>query len=167
MYEMPCIGQESFDDTGDKYSYREPNQRVHLRKYFWKFTMAKCQQIDMYIKPRSIHHLHKVGISDIPGPAHDYDPAGWSDFEDDAVVLREFWNSLRDYPNLWFDGEVSSGPGGHQYVLSADSEAVAYCSLGTAKENVSFDASNLRLTGLATDDGSYTLNVIDPATGVV
>jgi hypothetical protein len=166
IYDMPYIGQESIDDSVDKYGYREPNQRVHLRKYFWKFMMAKCQQMDMYVKPRTEGMAPIVGVSDLPGCPHNYDPEGWNDFESDAVVLRELWDSLVDYPNLWFDGAIASGPGDHQYVLSSEREVIAYCSSATSQEGVTYPESTVALDGLETEDGTYTLDIVDPVDGI-
>src|SRR5690606_25100385 len=49
-YNKPYIMQESSDDTGQKWTYRDPLQRNHIRKYFWKFMMVKAQQMDLYMK---------------------------------------------------------------------------------------------------------------------
>ena len=50
QYKKPYIPQESWDENRVKYSYRIPSHRIHTRKYMWKFMMAKCQQIDLYMK---------------------------------------------------------------------------------------------------------------------
>lgn len=164
-YKKPYVPQESWDDDGVKYSYRCPNQRVHIRKYMWKFMMARCQQLDLYMKPRSSSQAR--GAENPPGHPHNYDPRGWNKFEDDAPVLRAFWNSLTDYPNLWFNGTVKSGPGNHRYVLSSEKEAVAYFSSATAKEGVQFKGQTLRLKGLSLADGTYTMDITKPDRGVL
>lgn len=163
----PYIPQESIDDSGEKYSYREPNQRVHLRKYVWKFVMAKCQQIDLYVKERTEGMAPTVGVTQPPGPPHDYDPDGWNEFERDATVVREFWNSLVDYPNLRFDGAVRDGPGSHQYVLSSGEEMVTYLSSDTSVEGNTYPAETVAVSGLATSSGRYRVEIIDPAVGVI
>jgi hypothetical protein len=124
--------------------------------------MAKCQQIDLYMKPR-------IGFSseDLPEFPHNYNPNGRSKFEDDALVLRAFWDSLTDYPNLWFNGAIESGPGSHKYVLSSKKEAVAYCSSATAKEGVKFESRVLKLKGLSLSDGGYRMDVVKPDKGVL
>jgi len=161
-YKKPYIPQESFDDNGQKYSYIHPEQRIHTRKYMWKFMMAKCQQMDLYMKPR-------IGFSseNLPKHPHNYDPRGRNKFEDDALVLRRFWDSLIDYPNLWFNGSVESGPGNHQYVLSSKKESVAYCSSATAKEGVKFKRELLKLRDLSVTDGTYTAEIIKPDRGIL
>ena len=162
QYNKPYIPQESWDDDGQKYSYIHPEQQVHSRKYMWKFMMAKCQQMDLYMKSR-------IGFSseNLPKYPHNYDPCGWNRFEDDALVLRAFWDSLTDYPNLWFNGTIVSGPGSHQYVLSSKKEAVAYCSSATGKEGVKFKSELLKLTGLSLADGTHTADIIKPDHGVL
>jgi hypothetical protein len=161
QYNKPYIPQESWDDDGQKYSYIHPEQQVHSRKYMWKFMMAKCQQMDLYMKPR-------IGFSseNLPKYPHNYDPRGWNRFADDAVVLRAFWDSLTDYPNLWFNGTIVSGPGSHQYVLSSKKDAVAYCSSATGKEGVKFKGQTLRLKDLSVAGGTYTMDIIKPDRGV-
>ena len=161
-YKKPYIGQESWDDNGVKYSYRVPQQRVGARKYFWKFMMAKCQQMDLYYKPRVYRN-----VSNPEGYDHNYDPIGWNPFEDDALVLRKFWNRLVDYPNLWFNGGVQTGPGTHQYVLSSEVEAVAYCSSATGEENAHYKSQSLKLRDLALNDGHYTVEITSPVTGIM
>jgi hypothetical protein len=161
-YKKPYIPQESWDDNGQKYSYIHPEQRVDTRKYMWKFMMAKCQQMDLYMKPR-------IGFSsdNLPKFPHNYDPRGRSKFEDDALVLRMFWDSLTDYQNLWFNGTISSGPGSHRYVLSSKKEVVAYCSSATAKKGVKFKSQVLKLNNLSLSDDSYRMDVVKPDKGVL
>lgn len=156
-YNKPYIPQESWDGDGQKYSYIHPEQRVHTRKYMWKFMMAKCQQMDLYMKPR-------IGFSsdNLPKFPHNYDPRGRNKFELDALVLRIFWDSLTDYPNLWFNGTIESGPGSHQYVLSSKKEAIAYCSSATAQEGVKFERQLLKLKGLSLSDGRYKTDIVWP-----
>jgi hypothetical protein len=161
-YKKPYSPQESWDDDGKKYSYIHPEQRVHSRKYMWKFMMAKCQQMDLYMKPR-------IGFSspNLPEFPHNYDPRGRNRLENDALVLRAFWDSLTDYPSLWFGGTVESGPGYHQYVLSSGKEAIAYCSSATAKAGVSFASQAIELNGLRLSDGSYKMDLVKPDKGVL
>lgn len=160
QYRKPYIPQESWDDNGTKWGYRHPEWRANIRKYMWKFMMARCQQMDLYIKPRP-------GGSNLPGYPHNYNPNGWNPFEDDARVLRDFWNSLTDYPNLKVAGSISSGPGSHKYVLSSGKEAIAYASSPTGQQNVGYGSQTLSLTGLALADGSYKADIVRPDTGVV
>jgi len=161
-YNKPYIPQESWDDNGQKYSYIHPEQRVHTRKYMWKFMMAKCQQMDLYMKPR-------IGFSsdNLPKHPHNYNPNGRNKFEDDALVLRTFWDSLTDYPNLWFNGTIESGPGSHKYVLSSKKEAVVYCSSATAKEGVKFERQPLKLKDLSLSDGNYRMDIVKPDKGIL
>ncbi len=146
----------------------------------WKFMMAKCQQMDLYMKPR-------IGFSseDLPKFPHNYNPNGRSKFEDDALVLRAFWDSLTDYPNLWFNGQatagsaqastIESGPGrdpalrepSHKYVLSSRKEAVAYCSSATAKDGVKFESRVLKLKDLPLSDGGYRMDIVKPDKGIL
>ena len=159
QYNKPYIPQESWDDNGTKWSYRSPEQRVHLRKYLWKFMMAGVQQMDFYVK---------YGSGSRPaGFEHNYNPNGWNRFQDDALILRQFWNSLIDYPNLWFTGTASAGPGSHRLVLSSSREAVAYLSSATGQSNVNFTAQTLRLRNLALANGTYTVEIVKPDTGVI
>jgi len=127
-----------------------------MRKYYWKFMMAKCQQLDFYTN----------GEKGGAGYFVNYDPEGVNPFARTAPVLRAFWNKLTDYGNLWFEGRIASGPGDHQLVLSSDREAVAYCSSGTGDEDVRFESGMLELRDLAVADGEYIVEIVDPETGV-
>lgn len=158
-YKKPYIPQEAWDENGDKYGFREPDTRVHLRKYLWKYMMAKCQQMDVYIKPRRDEQL--------PGFDHNYDPNGWNPFEDDALILRETWDRLTDYPNLTFSGAVRSGPAEKDYVLSSTKEALVYLSSDVGDKNVSYGADKLALKDLALADGQYIAELISPEQGMV
>lgn len=160
QYKKPYIPQESWDDNQVKYGYREPQTRIFTRKYMWKFMMAKCQQLDLYIKPRK-------GQEKLPGYDHNYDPKGWNDFEKDALILRQFWNSLEDYPNLWFEGKVKSGLGSHQFVLSSGREAIAYLSSNTDEQGIEFSEQRLQLSNLDLVDGDYIADLVKPDQGVV
>jgi len=165
QFNKPYIPQESWDDDGTKYSYRCPNQRTATRKYMWKFMMAGCQQLDLYMKPRVAGQA--AGAENPPGYPHNYDPRGWNAFEDDAVVLRGLWNSLRDYGRLGFDGRVAEGPGEHRYVLSSADEAIVYCSSGTGKEGIEYPAGTLRVRDTALADGAYSTAIVAPAAGLL
>lgn len=158
-YKKPYIPQESWDDEGTKYSLRNLEHRVRLRKYLWKFMMAKVQQMDIYAKP--------VTKDPQPGPKHNYDPNGWNPFEDDAVILRQLWNQLTDYANLRFNGRVQSGPGQHQYVLSSSQEGLVYLSSATRQEDVPFEAEDLRLRNMALANGDYAADIISPEQGAL
>jgi hypothetical protein len=158
-YKKPYIGQESWDDHGEKWTYRVPEQRVHLRKYIWKFMMAKCQQIDFYIKEQQTY-----GPS---GYEYNYDPNKWNEFENDARHLRDFWNSLKNYETLWFKGEIAKGPGTHKYVLSSESECIAYCSSSTGKDDVAYEEQTMSLEDTALQDGEYVAKIFKPSLGPV
>lgn len=161
QYRKPYIPQESWDDNGQKYSYIHPEMRTHTRKYMWKFMMAKAQQLDLYMKPRRGFRSQKQAAF-----PHNYDPRAWNLFEKDAEVLRSFSESLVDYGNLWFWGEIDEGPGKHQYLLSSSHEAVLYFSSGTGQEQVAFPASTVRVKGLPLmEDPSYIVDIIDPKGG--
>lgn len=159
QYKKPYIPQESWDDNNSKYGYREPKFRVPTRKFMWKFMMAKCQQMDLYIKPR---------IKDQkPGYDHNYNPNGWNPFENDALVLRDFWNRLTDYPNLWFNGELNAKQGNHRYVLSSSKEAIAYLSSETGKQDINFIEQTVFLKDLSLADGRYQIDIFKPDQGVI
>ena len=153
-FDKPYIGQEAWDDDGTKYTYGDPADRVHLRKYFWKFMMAKSQQMDVYAwlpgdDPRSF----------------DYDPRGYNAFEKDALVLRALWNDLIDYPNLWFGGRLTTTlPPGlhHEYLLSSPKEALVYLSSATGVENEEFSETMIKVAHSRLDDGDYTVDIIKP-----
>jgi hypothetical protein len=156
----PYVPQESWDDDWTKYGYREPVSRVHTRKYMWKFMMVKCQQMDLYMKPRS-------GIPSPPGHPHNYDPRGWSKFEGDALLLRQFWNSLSNWPDLWFIGFIFRGPGHHKLLLSCRDEAIAYMSSATGEQDVHYPSQSIELRHLALADGAYRATIYKPDQGVL
>jgi hypothetical protein len=123
--------------------------------------MAKAQQLDLYVKPRR-------GIESAAMPEHDhnYDPRGRNAFEDDARLLREFWNQIQDYGNLRFTGTIDEAPGEHRLILSSSHEAVVYLSSGTRKQGVRFQASTLKLSNLGLlEDPAYVVDIFDPAAG--
>lgn len=161
-YKKPYVPQESWDDNGVKYSSIHPEQRVHTRKYMWKLLMAKCQQLDLYMKKRP-----DPSFKNLPKYPHNYDPRGRNPFEKDAVVLRAFWDRLIDYPNLAFQGRVVSGPGRHKLVLSSAKEAVIYLSSGTGQRGVKFPAALLKADQLALEDGAYTADIVKPDSGIL
>lgn len=156
QYKKAYIPQEAWDDNKVKYRY-DTADPVAMRKYYWKFMMAKCQQLDFYTK----------GEKDGFGYFVNYNPEGINAFEETAPLLRNFWDSLTDYGNLWFRGSVTSGPGDHQYVLSSKQEAVIYCSSATAVEGHAFESQKLRVTDLELENGSYDLELFAPSAGSI
>jgi len=96
-----------------------------------------------------------------------YDPNGYNGFEDDAKILRQFWNQLTDYPNLSFQGCVAKGPASHRYVLSSSKEALVYLSSATGQENVNYNSQLLKLRNLTLPDGTVRVSIIDPKIGIL
>jgi hypothetical protein len=95
-YCKPYVPQEGWDDNKVKYRFDQADNHVHMRKYYWKFLMARCQQLDFYTK----------GEKDGFGYFVNYDPEGVNAFSHTAPVLRRFWDALIDYGSLWFSGSV-------------------------------------------------------------
>jgi hypothetical protein len=162
-YKKPYVAQESRDDSGQSWTYRIPEMRTQLRKYCWKMMMAKCQQIDIYAKP--IHNL--LPFEEMPGPSNNYDPNGWNEFENDALRLREFFNSIIDYGSLDYKGYFWISTVGVNLVLSSDKEILAYISSPTGMENMEFvpNGAHVFLQDLPFPDGQYVAKFFDPKSG--
>lgn len=73
-------------------------------------------------------------------------------------MLREFWDSLVDYPNLDFVGNVASGPGSTKLVLSSSKEAVAYMSRSIVEpySSKTYAAQQMKLAQLKLADDAAT-----------
>ena len=162
-YQKPYIAQESRDDSGQTWSYRIPESRTHLRKYVWKMMLAKCQQIDIYTKPQPFFLPFKKR----PGPSNNYDPNGWNAFEQDALLIRQFFDGLVDYGNLDHVGYFWISSVGHNLVLSSPNEIVAYISSPTGLENMDFGerGAHVFLYDLPFPDGEYAAHFFDPKSG--
>jgi len=164
-YKIPFVAQESRDDSGQSWSYRIPEMRTQLRKYCWKMMMAKCQQIDICAKP--IHNL--LPAEEKPGSSNNYDPNGWNEFENDAVLLREFFNSIVDYGSLDDKGYFWISTVGVNLVLSSDKEIIAYISSHAGLENMEFvpNDAHVFLYDLPFPDGQYEATLFDLKSGPV
>ena len=161
-YKKPYVAQESRDDTGHSWSYRIPEMRTHLRKYIWKMMMVKCQQLDIYAKGAR----QWFPAEDKPGWPLNYDPNGWNPFENDALLLRDFFDHIISYEDLTFKGHFFISPLGHNLVLSSPREIIAYISSPTGFEAYEYTAPvQIRLADLPFADGLYTANFFDPKTG--
>jgi hypothetical protein len=162
-YKKPYVAQESNDDSGQRWTYRRPETRTHLRKYVWKLMMSKCQQIDIYCKPINSQPI----IEDQMGPLHNYNPNGWNAFEDDASLLRQFFDSIIDYGSLEFKGYFFLSSGGHNMVLSSAWEILAYISSPTGLDNIEYSPKGAMvwLYDLPFPDGQYEAHFFDPKSG--
>jgi len=162
-FKKPFCPQESLDLPGifhipdvkhkNSLTYFEPRSRNHLRKYVWRWIMAKSQLIDIYQK----------GLSKKVAERERYEPYGHNDFEDDALIIRDFWDHLVDYPNLDFRGVVSRGPGNVQMVLSSQKEAVVYLSSKPGIDGRQFSAQEARLEDLILKGERYKVEFWKPA----
>ena len=162
-FKKPYCPQESLDLPGiihvpdvkhkNGLSYFEPRLRNHLRKYVWRWILARSQLIDIYQKSAS---------KNVPDRER-YEPRGHNEFENDALIIREFWDQLRDYPNLDYTGRVSDGQGEIQMVLSSATEAVVYLSSSPGAEGVSYDAQELFLADLGLSDGNCPVEIWKPS----
>lgn len=157
-FKKPFVPQESLDLPGVEHipdikhknslTYFEPQSRHHLRKYVWRWIMARAQLIDIYQK----------GLSQKVEERERYDPRGHSEFESDALIIRHLWESLVDYPSLDFRGAVTEGAGQMQMVLSSARETVVYLSSAPGKEGVHYAAAEIELRDLALVDGTYEID---------
>jgi hypothetical protein len=154
QYGKPFLLQEggADDDSSGKISisYNNTDPTI-VRKYIWKWMMAKNQLIDIYQKQ----------LDD--GYPDNYDPWGHSGFEDDAMILREFWNTLTDYPNLDYVGIITAGPGYRKMVLSSERETLAYVASRMGEVGRMYPAQPMRLAELAVKDGQYVAEIWKPA----
>ena len=125
--------------------------------------MAKCQQIDIYAKP--IHNL--LPVEERPGPSNNYEPNGWNEFEGDALLLREFFDSIIDYGSLDYKGYFWISTVGVNLVLSSSKEIIAYVSSPTGMENMEFkpNGAHIFLHDLPFPDGQYEAKFFDPKSG--
>jgi hypothetical protein len=154
-FKKPFLLQEggADDDEGGKIgiTYYDTDREI-IRKYVWKWMMAKNQMINIYQK-----QLDGKTWPD------DYDPNGHNAFEKDALVLRAFWSTLTDYGNLDYVGSVASGPGFRKMVLSSPREAVAYMASKMGEVGTRYGAQTADLTDLALADGTYAVRIWRPA----
>jgi hypothetical protein len=162
-YKKPVVAQESRDDSGQTWSYRYPEMRTHLRKYCWKMMMAKCQQVDIYAKPQ----ITLLPVQEISEHSNNYDPNGWNEFENDAILLREFFDGILDYGALEYKGYFWISTVGVNLVLSSDKEILAYVSSPTGLENMEFinNGAHVFLQDLPFPDGRYEASFFDPKSG--
>lgn len=154
-YNKPYIGQEIWDDNRRKYSIRRPQDSTHIRKYFWKMVMLKCQQLDIYHKD-----IGKNGDK-LPGYPLNYDPNGVNAFEKHMPILRKFWNTLTDYPDLW-PVEIKNNRDGIRIVSASANELVVYLSSATGNENIKYEAQRIKLSGLPVKNGKYKMTFWKP-----
>ena len=163
IFKKPFCPQESLDLPGivhvhdikhkNGLTYFEPRLRHHLRKYVWRWIMARSQLIDIYQKSLSKKVTERER----------YEPNSHNEFEKDALIIREFWDQLRDYPNLDFQGSVSNGPGQVQMVLSSEREAIVYMSSTPGIEGIRFCAQDIQIQGLGLADGDYHVEIWKPS----
>jgi hypothetical protein len=162
-FRKPFCPQESLDLPGivhipdikhkNALTYFEANSRNHLRKYVWHWIMARSQLIDIYQK----------GLSKKVAERERYEPYGHNAFEKDALIIRQVWNRLVDYPNLDFRGSVSRGPGAVRMVLSSRREALVYLSSKPGLEGARFGPEAACLTDLGLADGAYDVEIWKPS----
>lgn len=155
-FEKPFLLQEggADDDRGGKlYIGYHGTDPAIVRKYVWKWMMAKNQFIGFYQK----EYAPDRGYPD------NYNPNGHSRFEEDAPILRGFWDALCDYENLDYAGRIVSGPGYRRMVLSSEREAIAYMASEMGRVGAEYGAQRLELADLLLGDGSYTADIWKPA----
>ena len=153
QYKKPFQIQEGWDEDehGEKIKVGYHDEApATVRKFVWKWMMAKNQFIDVYQKKFT------------EGYPDNYDPHDHSSFEKDAVVLRAFWQTLTDYPNLDYVGEIASGPGLRKMVLCSSRECVAYMASALGDVGTKHPAQDLQLQGLKLADGHYRVAIWKP-----
>jgi len=158
-FKKPFCPQESLDLPGISHipeikhknalTYYDTHLRNHVRKYVWRWIMARSQLIDIYQKS-----LRK----NVPDQER-YDPFGHNKFEDDALIIRKFWQQLKDYPNLDFKGNVQNAPGEIEMVLSSQNEAVVYISSLPGQEGIKYSSQEILISEVGLVDGKYIAEV--------
>jgi len=161
-FKKPYCPQESLDPPGvvhipdikhkNSLTYFESGQRNHIRKYVWRWFMAKSQVIDIYQK----------GLSKKDDERERYDPWGHNGFEKDALVLRKFWDHLADYPGLVPRGEIINSQAPVNMVLSSSNEAVLYCSSSPGVEGITYGNNEIAVSDLNLRSGMYDLEFWRP-----
>jgi hypothetical protein len=119
--------------------------------------------MDIYIKGSWKY----FSAEDLPGYAHNFNPNGWNAFEDDARHLREFFESIEDYPSLDFEGHFFISPVGHNLVLSSSKEVLAYVCSPTGLDGIAYAprGAQFRLANLPLANGQYIAHFFDPKSG--
>jgi hypothetical protein len=162
-FKKPYCPQESLDLPGithipdarhkNSLTYYDSGNRTHLRKYVWRWILARSQLIDFYQK----------SLSESVTERERYDPEGHNLFEKDAIIIRAVWNEIYDYPNLGFYGEVESGPGEIQMVLSSKDESLVYLASKPGAKGIQYPGQELLLNELSLTDGKYVVEIWKPA----
>jgi hypothetical protein len=81
-----------------------------------------------------------------------------------ARILRQFWDSIEDYPYLQpNDSIIKSGPGNNKYALISESEAIFYFEVGPKKHDAIFPPYNTELVLKGWKECKY--EIWDPKNG--
>ncbi len=126
----------------------QPDRFARFRKLHWRALLARAQGLGDYQKNWRVQ------------------PGSFPQFDRDARLLRAFFNSLLDYPNLLPHNEcIGSAPGAEKYCLASSREAIIYMASGPRSASVAYGPGTLVLGNLPLAGRRVHVMVYSPTTG--
>lgn len=99
-------------------------------------------------------------------PLEEKEYARIRDYANWAKILRNFWNSIKDYSSLQPDNSIiKKGPGNKRYALVSDSEVILYFESGPKRYNILFPPSRLEVVLKGWKGCEY--EIWDPKRGII
>jgi len=150
-YRKPVVIVNSADGRGLRYADPSMTDRFpRFRKLHWRALLSRAQGLGDYQKEWKAQ------------------PGSFPEFDRDAQLLRAFFDSLVDYPNLLPHNDcIVSAPGAEKYCLASQREAVAYLESGPATAGVEYGPSQLVLQDLPLWGGEAKVTILSPTSGAV
>jgi len=147
-FTRPVVIVNSNDGQALLYAAGDEDRFPRFRKLHWRALMSRVQGIGDYQKEWRTK------------------PGSFPQFDRDARLLRRFFDSLVDFPNLLpRPGCLDSAPGGASYCLASRREAVVYCESGPRTAGVEYPATELRLKDVPLRGRIVRVTMYSPATG--
>ena len=126
----------------------QADRMPRFRKLHWRALLSRAQGLGDYQKKWQAQ------------------PGSYPEFDRDARVLRAFFNSLVDYPNLLpHTQSIVSAPGAESYCLASNREAVVYVESGPRTAGVEYGPSRLVLHELPLGPSPLKVTVYSPSQG--
>lgn len=180
MYNKPTVSVRNIDwnynNKKRRYFYGEYNLEINTdqnfqirgRKYWWRMFMAKVQMAggyaDAYDQSRPSKYVRKLyrllerlGLKQMNVNSMTTSYALNTLAEDNFFIFRNFIDFVKDFPNLVPHGNIVSGhPAAHNYSLLSKRETVIYLESPNGDAGYSYAETDIVLSGLLLDNGSYT-----------
>jgi hypothetical protein len=142
---------------------------LHLRQFILSYGQPEPERLGQFRRARWRSLLSRAqGVGDYQKDWRKTKPGTVPQFDRDARLLRSFFETLTDYPNMLpRKDSIVSAPGQEKYCLASNKEALVYMESGRFDSEVKYPAGKLELKSLPLQGNEVEVTIYNSGDGIV